>query len=398
MADASNPVPPPEPYHRIDSLDLIRGVAILGILIMNVYSMALPHIAYSAPRWTENSTAVDTAIYVFQSLAVESRLMSVFTMLFGVGLMLQSDRFRAGDLDPKPRLRRRLAWLLVFGLVHGFLLWHGDILTLYALAGFLVLPATRWSARRLVVVGVILISVGQIFLLLVFAGSLVSGANLMEVPELPFDGARVAAARQVWTTFPDRLGANAREFARFLLIFPFMMLWHTAGVMMVGMALYRRGFFSDPKAWRRGFPTMALGAVIGAVVLRIRFVVGINTSAGQSLVGVMMIAGILMAIGYMSLLIPAASGTGLLVRALKNTGKTAFTLYVSQTVVTLILFVGVLRPAWGSWGRGALLGYVVVFSVLQVMYAHRRQERVGRGPLESLWRRLAAAPGARPAV
>jgi uncharacterized protein len=390
MADA--------PYHRIDSLDLIRGVAILGILIMNVYSMALPHIAYSAPGWVENSTVVDTAIYVFQSLAVESRFMSVFSMLFGVGLMLQSDRMRARDLDPRPRLRRRLAWLLVFGLVHGFLLWHGDILTLYALAGFLVLPATRWSGRRLVVVGVILISVGQIFLLLVFAGSLVTGANLMEVPELPFDAAAVAAARQVWTTFPSRLGANAGEFARFLLIFPFTMLWHAVGVMMVGMALYRRGFFSNPQAWRRGVPSLVLGAVIGAAVLRIRFVVGIDTSAGQSLLGAMMIAGILMAIGYMSLLIPAASGASLLVRSLRNTGKTAFTLYVSQTVVTLILFVGVLRPAWGSWGRGPLLGYVVVLSVLQVMYAHWRQERVGRGPLESLWRRLAAAPGSRPAV
>ncbi len=75
---------------RIDSLDLVRGIAIFWV----------------------------------QSLLVESRFMSMFAMLFGVGLAIQGDRMRAREIDPRPRLRRRLAWLLVFGLIHGFLRWR----------------------------------------------------------------------------------------------------------------------------------------------------------------------------------------------------------------------------------------------------------------------------------
>jgi uncharacterized protein len=95
-----------------------------------------------------------------------------------------------------------------------------------------------------------------------------------------------------------------------------------------------------------------------------------------------------MGIGYMSLLIPLASRSGLLVRALRNTGKTAFTLYISQTVVSLLVFSVILRPLWGTWTRLPLLVYVLLFAVFQVVFAHWWQTRRGMGPLEGMWRRL----------
>ncbi len=379
-------------YDRIDSLDLIRGVAILAIPIMNIYSMALPPVAYFVPTWTAGSGAVDMAVYVFQVLFVESRFMSIFTMLFGVGLALQSDRSRARDTDPRPRLRRRLAWLLVFGLIHGFLLWFGDILTLYAISGFLVLRATRWTAKRLTVVGVGLVAVAQIPMALLVWGAIVTGENLMDVPPLPFDAAALAAAQAEWTTLPARLGANAGEFLTALAAGPIVLFWHTAGVMLIGMALYRRGFFTDNGAWRRGVVSLVVGFAIGAAVLAGRFAVGLETSAAQGLFGAVTLAGILMGIGYMSLLIPLASRNGLLVRALRNTGKTAFTLYISQTVVSLVLFSLILRPLWGTLGRLPLLVYVLIFAVVQVIFAHWWQTRRGMGPLEGMWRRLAIYP------
>lgn len=376
-------------YDRIDSLDLIRGIAILAIPIMNIYSMALPPVAYSVPTWTEGSSALDTAVYVFQVLFVESRFMSIFTMLFGVGLALQSDRARARDDDPRPRLRRRLGWLLVFGLVHGFLLWHGDILTLYAISGFLVLRATRWTAKRLTVVGVALVALAQIPMALLVWGSIVTGENFMEVPPLPFDAAAVATSQTEWTTLPARLIANASEYLWMLASGPIVLFWHTAGVMLIGMALYRRGFFTDAGAWRRGVVSLALGFAIGAAVLAGRFAVGLETSAAQGLFGAVTLAGILMGIGYMSLLIPLATRSGVLVRALRNTGKTAFTLYVGQTLVSLLLFGVVLRPMWGTWSRLPLLVYVLLFAVAQVVFAHWWQNHRGTGPLEAMWRKLA---------
>ncbi|MFO7782916.1 MAG: DUF418 domain-containing protein, partial [Spirochaetia bacterium] len=161
------------------------------------------------------------------------------------------------------------------------------------------------------------------------------------------------------------------------------------GVMLIGMALYRRGFFTDTGAWRRAVVSLVLGFLVGAAVFAGRFAVGLETSAAQGLFGAITLAGILMGIGYMSLLIPVASRSGLLVRALRNTGKTAFTLYISQTVVSLLLFGVVLRPLWGTWSRLPLLVYVLLFGVVQVIFAHWWQTRRGMGPLEGMWRRLA---------
>jgi uncharacterized protein len=356
---------------------------------MNIYGMALPPVAYWVPTWTEGSGTPDMVVYVFQVLFVESRFMSIFTMLFGVGLALQSDRARSRDTDPRPRLRRRLAWLLVFGLIHGLLLWFGDILTLYAISGFLVLRATRWAAKRLTIVGVGLVFLAQIPMALLVWGSLLTGENFMQVPPLPFDVAALATAQTEWTTLPFRLTANANEYLSMLAAGPIVLFWHTAGVMMIGMALYRRGFFTNTDAWSRGLASLALGFAIGAAVLAGRFAVGLETSASQGLFGAVTLAGILMGIGYMSLLIPLATGSGLLARALRNAGKTAFTLYISQTVVSLLLFGVILRPLWGTWGRLSLLVYVLLFAIVQLMFAHWWQTRRGMGPLEGMWRRLA---------
>lgn len=382
-------------YQRIDSLDLIRGIAIPSILIMNIYSMALPPIAYSVPTWIEGSGAVDMAVYIFQGLFVESRFMSIFTMLFGVGLALQSDRAYSRNLNPRPRLQRRLVWLLIFGLIHGFLLWHGDILTLYALVGLMVLPALRWTVKRLTVVGVSLIALGQIPMALLVWASVATGENFMDVPPLPFDAAAVAAAQTEWTTLPARIYANASEYLSLLAAGPFVLFWHTAGVMMIGVALYRRGFFSRTNTGRTGILSLAGGFVLGVVVMLGRFAVGLETSAAQALFGAMLPAGILMAIGYMSLLVPLAQRDGIVVRALRNTGKTAFTLYISQTVVSLLIFGVLLRPWWGTWHRGTLLTYVLLYAVLQIIFAHWWQTHRGTGPLEGLWRRLATVSEAK---
>lgn len=104
--------------------------------------------------------------------------------------------------------------------------------------------------------------------------------------------------------------------------------------------------------------------------------------------GMAILAIPIMNIYSMALLIPLASRSGLLVRALRNTGKTAFTLYISQTVVSLLIFNVILRPLWGTWHRLPLLVYVLLFAVLQVVFAHRWQTRRGMGPLEGMWQRL----------
>lgn len=374
---------------RIDSIDLIRGIAILGILLMNVMAMAAPEIAYYVPEWFEGAGFGEHLVYGIQSLFVESRFMGLFSLLFGVGLAIQSDRFVARGLSPRRWIRRRLGWLLLFGLLHGLLFWAGDILTVYAVCGFLVLFLMDRPVKRLVRTGVILVLLGQLALLAAFFGSLLSGENIMEIPSLPYSPAEIDALRELWTRSPARFSLNAATYLELLSAIPLTFIWHTSGVMLIGVALYRSGFFSDGRARRWALPLAGGGLVAGALVLLLRYRIGVDTSAGYATLGMMMIPGLAMAIGYASLLVPLGGSTGLVARALRNTGKTAFTLYLAQTVVTVAIFALLAPGLWGRLGRGELWGYVLLFSIVQVVFAHRWQTRRGQGPMESLWRRLA---------
>tara|TARA_B100000614_G_scaffold251719_1_gene263596 strand:+ start:159 stop:1313 length:1155 start_codon:yes stop_codon:yes gene_type:complete len=379
-----------EVSERIGSLDLIRGVAILGIPFMNIMSMAAPEVAYSVPGWYEGAGVADYAVYVVQSLLVESRFISLFSILFGVGLAIQADRFVRLGVNPRPMLRRRLGWLLLFGLAHGFLIWSGDVLALYAVTGFVVLHWVDWPVRRLVRVGVAFVLVGQLALGAAIAASLATGDNLMEVPTLPYSSVDLASLRATWTG-TGRATANATAYAELLAAIPLTLFWHTAGLMAFGIALYRRGFFTDREAWRRVLPWSAGGAVAAAGVLWFRFRVGLDSSAAAATMSIMMIPGFLMALGYAAGLVRWADSERAphLRTRLQTTGRMAFTVYLSQSVLLVGYFIAVAPQLWGALGRLQLWIIVLGVVMLQTVGARWWSRRFGQGPMERLWRRLA---------
>lgn len=380
---------PTSKQNRIDSLDLIRGVAILGIYIMNIYSMTAPDIAYSVPRWHEAGGPVDDAVYLFQSLFVESRFMSLFSLLFGVGLAVQWDRMEQRGTAPNPWIKRRLGWLLIIGLLHGFLIWFGDVLALYALCGFFVIRQLGDSVRRLVTTGIVFLLIGQILLGYTLFGSLATGENLMQVPDLPYSQDALSELRATNSDLSARTLKNLSENAFMLMLMPFVTFWFSSGLMLIGVALYRVGFFNNPIAWRWAMPLWALGFLWGAIVLGLRYLWGPESSAAQSTISLMMMAGPPMAIGYASLLVPLASSGHWLVAALRNTGKMAFTLYLSQSTLTVLFFSQMAPGLWGNLNRLDTLLIVVVVTALQIGVAHVWITRIGQGPLERLWRWLA---------
>ncbi|MEP4545259.1 MAG: DUF418 domain-containing protein [Saccharospirillum sp.] len=375
--------------NRIDSLDLIRGVAILGIYIMNIYSMTAPDIAYSVPRWHEAGGPVDDWVYLFQSLFVESRFMSLFSLLFGVGLAVQWDRMEHRGTAPKPWIKRRLGWLLVIGLLHGFFIWFGDVLALYALCGFFVIRHLGDSVRHLVTTGIVFLLIGQLLLGYTLFGSLATGENLMQVPDLPYSQEALAELRASNSDLGERTLNNITENTFMLMLMPFVTFWFSSGLMLIGIALYRVGFFNNPNAWRWAIPLSALGFLWGAGVTGLRYWWGPESSAAQSTISLMMIAGPPMAIGYASLLVPLAQSGHWLVTALRNTGKMAFTLYLSQSTLTVLFFSQIAPGLWGTLNRLETLLIVAVVTVLQIGIAHVWTTRIGQGPLERLWRWLA---------
>jgi len=378
-----------QPQDRIDSLDLIRGVAILGIFIMNIYSMTAPDIAYSVPGWREDSGTVDDWIYIIQSLFIESRFMSLFSLLFGVGLAVQWERMAQRGVEPGHWIKRRLGWLLVIGLLHGFFIWFGDVLALYAICGFFVIRFLHYSVRRLVTTGVTFLLIGQLFLGYTLYSSLLTGENLMQVPELPFNQEELAQLRATNSDLWARTVRNMTENTFMLIVLPFISFWFSTGLMLIGVALYRIGFFSNTKVWRWALPLWVLGFSWGAGVLSLRYAWGLESSAAQATISLMMIAGSLMAIGYASLLVPLAQSNHWLVTWLRETGKMAFTLYLFQSTVTVLFFSQIAPDLWGSLNRLETLLIVIGATLLQIGFAHYWLRYLGQGPLERLWRWLA---------
>ena len=160
MSSATNARAPVQTPDRIEAIDTLRGFALLGILVMNITGMALPTAAYFSPIVYGGSTGIDYATWVFSHLFFEQKMMGIFSMLFGAGLILMFDRFQASGRPFAGFYYRRIFLLLVIGLVHSYLIWHGDILVTYALVGFVLFLFRRRTARTLVISGLCFLVLG----------------------------------------------------------------------------------------------------------------------------------------------------------------------------------------------------------------------------------------------
>src|SRR5262245_16051740 len=129
---------------RIETLDVLRGFALLGILAMNIRAMAAPFSAYMYPYALFEYTGQSRAAYLFTSIAFDLKMMGLFSMLFGAGVLLYAAKPTESGNPPRGLWFRRMSWLLVIGLVHAYLIWDGDILVPYALCGLILL----WWMRR----------------------------------------------------------------------------------------------------------------------------------------------------------------------------------------------------------------------------------------------------------
>jgi uncharacterized protein len=119
---------PVRPDERIASIDVLRGVALCGILTINIWGFALPSAVLTDPSAAGGWSVWNEGVWMFFHLFCEQKMMSLFSMLFGAGLIVMVSRADARGMSLTAIYYRRIAWLLVFGLLHAFLLWDGDIL------------------------------------------------------------------------------------------------------------------------------------------------------------------------------------------------------------------------------------------------------------------------------
>ena len=152
-----------EGKRRIVSLDMMRGFAILGIFLVNMLSFHSPFLYIEPLEWWEDP--LDQGIYMFIDIFIQASFYPLFSMLFGYGLVMLSEKTQQKGLSFYPIALRRLFFLLIVGLSHAIFVWHGDILFNYALLGFVFLLFIKVSGKKMLVLGSIFYLLPNLLLL-----------------------------------------------------------------------------------------------------------------------------------------------------------------------------------------------------------------------------------------
>ncbi len=188
---------------RVASIDVLRGVALVGILVMNIQSFAMPHTAYLNPTAFGSLDGLEGVAWSLGRLFFDFKFISLFSTLFGASLVL------AGTASNP---RRRLLWLVGFGLLHGYLVWYGDILFTYGVVGLAVLPALTWTVRRQVTVGLALLVVSSLIAAFGFTCFDTVPAFILDDVRAHYEPASVAAEVQAFRSgWLEQFAVRARR-------------------------------------------------------------------------------------------------------------------------------------------------------------------------------------------
>lgn len=381
---------------RIRDLDMLRGWAVLGILAVNAVAFAWPSILMMAqqPPPADASQADLIGRWVITTFFAD-KMRTLFTMLFGVSVFLVGGE--RSDLDRGSLLRRRLGWLLLIGLIHGAALWYGDILFLYAVSGFIFLLCRSWSARRLLWVGGVFT---VLFALMATAGYWGMQNLPPEIASKMAQGMPDASPEAVAAVTQAYLAGgsasfveNAKTWVGMLPFFLPMMVPVTVTQMMLGLGLYKAGFFTG----RASMGVYGTFLVLGGLNLAVLAFWGwqkIVTGGGEDPTGGLADAARgaapVITLFYASMLILLArSALKGLTAVFVPVGRMAFTNYLTQTLIMMSLYYAPWGPQWfGQHSTSEMWLVVGAVWAAQIVWSPLWLSVFSMGPLEWLWRCL----------
>jgi uncharacterized protein len=392
------PVPVPA-SERIETLDVLRGFALLGILAMNIRAMAAPLSAYMYPYALFDYTGASRAAYIVTSVVFDLKMMGLFSMLFGAGVLLYAAKGTESGRPPRGLWFRRMFWLLVIGLGHAYLIWDGDILVPYALCGILLLWWVRRLSARLLMIGAVaflaigaLLSIGHGMAWTMMAEE--DRASELEIFMPTSEQVNQQLARMLGSYGDVVAHRAAFVFMAQTMYFLAFFFWRCGGMMLLGMALYKRGFLDGRRPARDYVIAAATCLPVGlalawqgvAALEDVRFAMPERTVADVwNYVG-----AVLVSVGYAAVLILVVK-RGVLAavrRALAAVGQMAFSNYLLQSVITAIIFLGWGFGLAGRFDYAAQLVFVAAIWACQLALSPLWLRRYRFGPAEWLWRSL----------
>jgi uncharacterized protein len=412
---------------RVTSVDVLRGFALLGILAMNIVGFAWPMAAYANPLRGGGFNGFDAFIWVFNHLFFEMKMMTLFSMLFGAGLVLMTDRSDKRGASLRGVYYRRVLWLIVIGLIHSYLIWDGDILVLYGQCGLLIYLFRRLKPRTLIIVGLVFVAMLVPVVLTVAAGMDFLKATAAKAQAAEKAGKKPtkfqAWIEEVWTKkvlpqidpdSPKRAEEFAKEVKTFrgsywgivkhraaeqwkAHTFGFVLggFWLAGGRMLIGMGLMKMGVFAALRSWRFYFAMLFLGYGIGLPLMcydaygliQHRFSVDYMLHGG---ILINLFGSIVVALGHVGALclIYKSGVLTWLTRRLAAVGQMALTNYLTHSIVCTTIFYGYGFNRYATINRAGLAGIVLAIWIAQLLISPVWLARFKFGPAEWLWRSL----------
>ena len=392
------------------ALDALRGVAVMGIVLMNAIAFAMPVGAYSNPVAYGGDTAADLWSWAVAFVLVDGKMRAMFSFLFGASMLLVIDRARAAGASGGATHAARMAVLFVIGALHFMLLWEGDILHHYALVGLFALAFVEARPRTLMTFGI-----GALAIALAFDASVAFDLHLLE--RQATSGAGDDTAVVAWASISDRIGVPSpaglmEQLDEALASYPTMVAARTSdfggraleglldigvetlGLMLLGMAALRSGFVTGNWAreryrrWALVAYAIGLPPLVALAVLDWRSDFDAMTVYAAANVYAAPFRPIVM-LGHVAALLYLITGRQhLSIDRLAAVGRAAFTNYLATSVVMTTFFYGYGFAQFGNLSRVETYALVPLVWLLMLAWSKPWLDRYRFGPAEWVWRSL----------
>ncbi|MEM9689711.1 MAG: DUF418 domain-containing protein [Pseudomonadota bacterium] len=403
-------------------MDVLRGVAIFGILVMNIYGFAMPFAAYSNPTLMGGTDALNLGVWFVTHILFDQKFLAIFSILYGAGIIMLFERAEARGRGVAGLFYRRSFWLMLIGLAHGAFIWFGDILFAYALTGMIIFLFRKRSPKALLIIAAFWFSVAPLFS---YGGGFAMKGLEAQVTVLE---ARQADGEELndeelemidqWAQSRAFMAPTAEDVQKDIVANRgsysdafdyrnpmvqgfqiqgtlFFILWRAGGLMLLGMAFMKLGVLQAERSDRFYRKLMLFGYGLGLPITAFSawwlqannwdglfmFQVGLTPNYYGSAI---------VAVGHIGLVMTLVRTGALqaLIGRFAAVGRMAFTNYLTHSIVMTTIFYGYGLNLYTEVPRIGQMGFVLALIGLQLVISPWWLQRFRFGPAEWLWRSL----------
>ena len=406
---------------RIQSLDIMRGIVLFGILLMNINGMGLSG-AYGNPTVSGGATGWNLVTWITTNMIFEGTMRALFSLLFGVGMFIFLDRLekKGAGIKAANIYFRRLLWLLIFGLINAYiLLWNGDILYSYAIMGFFVFSFRNMSPKKLILASIVLFSIGTLWNYCDYLSDIQFMKNVTLIERYKSEGKELTKelneAEYKWEEIKwkkseagiNEVNKNMRK--SYLNAVKFLApinkhsnehypvrydLWDILSMMLLGIAFFKLKVLTAEKSYRFYGIMMLIGYVIGLSINYYETKLILDDNFSQLAFSKSNITydlgRVFVAIGHVGFILIFCKLRVFkwLKHALSCVGRMALTNYLMHSLIALFIFTGAGFGLFGTFERHELLYIVFSIWLFQLIASPLWLKYFKFGPLEWLWRNL----------